>query len=211
MKKITLIVALILLSVSTYMNAQDGSREKIHLGIKAGLNISSIYDTKGEDYHAEPIAGFAGGGFAAIPMGKYLGVQPEILFAQKGYSATNYGENGAVSYTRRTGHLEIPVLLQIKPVNFLSLVVGPQFSYMTVREETFQSPNTTMIQRKEIENDNIRKNTLGAVTGVDFYILSHLIISGRVGWDLQDNNGDGTASFPRYRNVWMQGTLGLRF
>lgn len=211
MKKISLIIASAFLGASTYINAQESSREKIHLGAKAGLNISSIYDTKGQDYNADPIAGFVGGGFVAIPIGKYLGIQPEVLFAQKGYTATNVQEGGSFSYTRRTDHLEIPVLFQIKPANFLSLVVGPQFSYITFREESFKSANTTLIQRQEIENDNIRKNTLGAVTGIDFYILSRLIISGRVGWDLQDNNGDGTASFPRYRNVWMQGTVGLRF
>jgi hypothetical protein len=211
MKKIRLILASALVCTSIYMNAQDDSREKIHFGAKAGLNISSIHDTKGEDYNAEAIAGFVGGGFVAIPIGKYLGVQPELLFAQKGYSATNYLEGGSVSYTRRTDHLEIPLLLQIKPLSFISLVVGPQFSYMTFREESFRSSNLTLIQKEEIENDNIRRNTLGAVTGIDFYILRRLIISGRIGWDLQDNNGDGTASFPRYRNVWLQSTVGLRF
>ncbi|HET6226874.1 MAG TPA: porin family protein [Bacteroidia bacterium] len=211
MKKISLIFAGALLVASTYINAQDDSREKIHFGAKAGLNVSSIYDTKGNDNSPEAIAGFVGGGFIAIPVGKYLGIQPEVLFAQKGFAATSYQETGTVSYTRRTDHLEIPVLLQIKPVSFLSLVVGPQFSYMTAREESFSSPTTTLIQKQEIENDNIRKNTLGITTGLDFYILRHLIISGRVGWDLQDNNGDGTSSFPRYRNVWMQGTVGLRF
>lgn len=211
MKKIRLIIASALLSVSVYTNAQDSSREKIHFGAKAGLNISSIHDTKGEDYNAEAIAGFAGGGFIAIPIGKYLGLQPELMFAQKGYSATNYIEGGSVSYIRRTDHLEIPILLQLKPVGFISLVVGPQFSYMTYREERFKSANITTVQKQEIENDNIRKNTLGAVTGIDFYVLRHLLISGRVGWDLQDNNGDGTTSFPRYRNIWFQSTLGLRF
>lgn len=211
MRKIRIILASALFCASTYMNAQDGSREKLHFGAKAGLNISSIQDTKGEDLNADPIAGFVGGGFISIPIGKYLGIQPEVLFAQKGYSATSYDEGGSFSYTRRTGHVEIPILLQIKPISFISLVIGPQLSYMTFREETFQSSTTTMIQKEEIENDNIRKNTLGAVTGVDFYILRRLIVSGRVGWDLQDNNGDGTASFPRYRNIWMQGTLGLRF
>jgi hypothetical protein len=211
MKKLTLIIASVLLCTSSTIKAQDDSREKIHLGAKAGLTISSVHDTKGENFNADPIAGFTGGGFIAIPIGKYLGIQPEVLYAQKGYSATSIQEGGSFSYTRRTDHLEIPVLLQIKPASFISLVVGPQFSYMTYREETFQSANTTLIQKQEIENDNIRKNTLGAVTGVDFYVLRRLIISGRIGWDLQDNNGDGTASFPRYRNVWLQGTLGLRF
>lgn len=211
MKKLFIVSALFL-ATCVNMKAQD-SREKIHLGGKAGLNISSIYDTKGEDYNAQAKAGFAGGGFLSIPIGKYLGIQPEIIFAQKGYMASNTSpsEGQGYSYTRTTNHLEIPVLLQLKPVSFISIVGGPQFSYMTSREETFKTNNLTTTQIQEIENDNIRRNTLGFTTGVDFYLFRHLLLSTRVGWDLQDNNGDGTASFPRYRNVWLQGAVGLRF
>ncbi len=210
MKKLSLIIASTLL-IATVANAQDDSREKIHLGGKVGLNISNIYDTKGEDSSTDPKAGFVAGGFVAIPIGKYLGIQPEVMFAQKGYTANSFREGNSFSYTRKTGHLEIPLLLQIKPVSFLSLVVGPQYSFMTYREETFKSNTVTIIQQEEIKNDNIRKNTLGAVTGIDVYVFRRLLISGRVGWDLQDNNGDGTANFPRYRNVWVQTAIGLRF
>lgn len=211
MKKLSSLTASALLIAVITANAQDDSREKIHFGAKAGINISNIYDTKGNDYNAEAKAGFAGGGFIAVPMGKYLGLQPELLFTQKGYTANSGREGTAYSYTRTTGHVEIPLLLQIKPVSFLSLVVGPQYSFMTYREETFKSNTLVITQQEEIQNDNLRKNTLGAVTGIDVYVLRHLMISGRVGWDLQDNNGDGTATFPRYRNVWLQTTIGFRF
>jgi hypothetical protein len=212
MKKLAYILtSAVLLTSAVRLNAQDDSRERLHLGAKAGLNISTIYDTKGEDYNADPKAGFVGGGFIAIPIGKYLGIQPEVLFAQKGYSSSIVREGYNYSYTRTTGHIEVPVLFQIKPVSFLSLVVGPQFSYMTYREENFKTNNMTTTVQQELENNNIRKNTLGAVTGLDFYVLRHLLLAARVGWDLQDNNGDGTATFPRYRNIWMQGTIGLRF
>src|SRR4051812_4357635 len=114
MKKITYILASVLLIISARSNAQDDTREKIHLGGKIGLNISNVYDTKGENYSTDPKAGFVGGGFIAIPIGKYLGIQPEVLFAQKGYSATTAQEGSTYTYTRTTDHLEIPLLLQIK-------------------------------------------------------------------------------------------------
>lgn len=211
MKKLTYILSSVFILTSICTNAQDDSRERLHIGAKAGINISTIYDTKGEDYNADPKVGFAGGGFISIPIGKYLGIQPELLFAQKGYSAVTINEGYHYSYTRTTDHIEVPLLLQVKPLPFISLVAGPQFSYMTHREENFKTNTTTTTVQQEIENNNIRKNTLGAVTGIDFYILKHLLISTRVGWDLQDNNGDGSSTFPRYRNVWLQGTLGLRF
>jgi hypothetical protein len=212
MKKLSYLIASGLLLISAVsLKAQDDSRERIHLGAKAGLNISSIYDTQGDTYNTDPKTGFAGGGFLAIPIGKYLGIQPELIYAQKGYTASSTREGADFTYTRTTNHLEVPVLLQFKPVTFISIVGGPQFSYMTSKEEIFKTDNLTTIQKQEIENDNIRRNTLGFVTGADFYVLRHLLFSARVGWDLQDNNGDGTASFPRYRNVWVQGGIGIRF
>jgi hypothetical protein len=37
------------------------------------------------------------------------------------------------------------------------------------------------------------------------------VLSARSGWDVQRNNGDGTSSIPRYKNVWFQATIGYRF
>jgi len=31
-----------------------------------------------------------------------------------------------------------------------------------------------------------------------------------VGWDLMKNNGDGTKTTPRYKNVWAQVSVGFR-
>jgi hypothetical protein len=33
----------------------------------------------------------------------------------------------------------------------------------------------------------------------------------RGSWDLKNNNGDGTSTTPRYKNVWYQATVGYRF
>jgi hypothetical protein len=32
----------------------------------------------------------------------------------------------------------------------------------------------------------------------------------RANFDLQNNNGDGTSTTPRYKNAWYQATLGIR-
>jgi hypothetical protein len=45
---------------------------------------------------------------------------------------------------------------------------------------------------------------------IDFN-LNQFVVSGRAGWDLQKNNGDGTSTNPRYKNVWYQATIGLKF
>ena len=64
-------------------------------------------------------------------------------------------------------------------------------------------------QEQEFNNDNIRKNVLGFVAGADFN-FSHIVVSGRAGWDFQTNHGDGSSSTPRYKNRWLQFTIGYK-
>jgi len=40
--------------------------------------------------------------------------------------------------------------------------------------------------------------------------LNNIVIGARAGWDLFNNNGDGTSTTPRYKNVWAQATVGIR-
>ena len=47
------------------------------------------------------------------------------------------------------------------------------------------------------------------VAGFDIN-YQHLVFGARVGWDVQNNNGDGTSSNPSYKNEWFQATIGLR-
>ena len=85
-RNILAMVALILMANT--LTAQSSSSQ-IHIGAKAGLIYSNIYDSQGEKYTADGKVGFAAGGFVSIPLGGLLGIQPEILFSQKGFQATS--------------------------------------------------------------------------------------------------------------------------
>lgn len=221
MKHIITTAALLLLSLtSTSVFAQDDefdTREKFEVGAKAGINISNVYDEEGEDFVADSKVGFAGGVFFSIPLNKYIGIQPEVLYSQKGFQSTRTFDGGfffddyTVKTSSTTHHIDIPLQLQIKPANFLTVVVGPQYSFVLSKVDKVEdSEGNSDSDTTEYNNDNIRRNILGIVGGVDFNI-SHLVISGRAGWDLQDNNGDGTSDNPRYKNAWYQVTVGVKF
>jgi hypothetical protein len=179
-------------------------------GIKAGINISNLYDTKGDDFSNSSKIGFAGGVFLSIPIGKYLGFQPELLYSQKGYKGSGSISLIDYEYTRNVYYFDIPLLLQIKPSPNFVLVAGPMYSFLLHKKVNFDSGNISLEQQTEIKNNNIRKNTLGVTGGIDIYARP-IVISGRVGWDLQHNNGDGTSTDPRFKNVWIQTTIGLTF
>lgn len=189
----------------------DDARDKVAFGLKIGGNYSNVYDSEGEDFSADGKFGLAAGGFLAIPIGKLIGIQPEVLFSQKGFKGT--GKIGGVNYelTRTTNYLDVPIFLAVKPAPAFTLLAGPQFSYLLSQHDAFSYPNSgwTLVQNKEFDNDDARKNMLCLVGGFDVNI-DHAVLSGRVGWDVQNNRADGSSSTPRYKNVWVQATIGFR-
>jgi hypothetical protein len=212
MKK-TLIMSIIFVSFGIMSIAQSGDsddRNMMTFGIKAGMNYSNVWDERGEDFRADSKAGFAGGVFLGIPIGTYFGFQPELLISQKGFQASGTFLTLPYSYKRTTTYLDVPLQIQFKPIEYITFVAGPQYSYLMHAKNVYKLGGTTTEQEQEFDNENIRKNILGFVFGADINI-SHLVVSGRIGWDLQSNNGDGTSTTPRYKNTWLQLALGFKF
>jgi Outer membrane protein beta-barrel domain len=185
-------------------------RDKLQFGVKIGVNNSNVYDSKGDAFNTDSKFGLAAGAFVAIPIGKYIGIQPEILFSQRGFKATGNLLGFKYDFTRTTSYIDIPLLFAFKPSEFITVLAGPQYSFLIKREDVFNNSVITSDQVTEIKNTNLRKNTLAFTGGIDIN-LKHIILGARAGWDLQNNNGDGTSTNPRYKNVWYQGTIGYRF
>jgi hypothetical protein len=187
------------------MNAQSG----FVFGVKGGANYSNQYDSKTTDFSATARFGVAAGAFLGIPLGKYLGVQPEVLFSQKGFKATGKVLGTSYDLTRTTNFIDVPLLLTIKPMEYLSIVVGPQYSYLIKQKDVFSNNLFTTEQTQAFTNENLRKNVLGFIGGVDINV-KNVVVGLRAGWDVQNNNGDGTTTTPRYKNAWTQATVGFR-
>jgi hypothetical protein len=207
MKKLLLSVAVIGLALgSSY--AQE-VRDSFSIGLKVGSNYSNVYDSQGEQFTADGKYGLAAGAFLSLPLGKVIGIQPEVIYSEKGFKATGAFLGSNYSATRKTTYIDVPILLAIKPISYLTILAGPQYSFLVKQDNNFTSALATVDQQKIFDNDNIRKNTLGLTGGVDIN-LSSFVISARAGWDVQNNNGDGTSTTPRYKNAWYQATIGFR-
>ena len=207
MKKIMFALLVSVMGGSS-MYAQSSS-DQLHFGVKAGANYSNMYDSQNKDYTADGKIGFAAGAFVSIPIGTYFGIQPELLFSQKGFKATSTVLGNDVSLTRTTSYIDLPIFLAVKPSEMITILVGPQYSFLMKQKDVFSSPITDITTIDDFDNDNLRKNTLCLVTGLDIN-LNSVVVGARVGWDLFDNNGDGTSTTPRYKNVWAQATVGIR-
>lgn len=204
------VTLLILIFSIQNVSAQTDLRSKFTFGIKAGANLANIYDTKSEELSFDPKLGFAGGVFATIPLGNFLAIQPEVLFSQKGFRTSGNVFGIPISFTRTTNFIDVPILLAVRPTNWLSLVAGPEFNFLISQHDNFKSGNLSSNQEKQYDNDNIRKNILGVNFGFDINI-KQFVISPRGSIDFQDNKGDGTSTDPRYKNAVFQLTLGYRF
>lgn len=212
MKRVIISIAAVafMFNVSNAQVENTDLREKLTFGVKVGTNLSNVYDSQDEEFNADAKFGLATGVFIGIPIGKYLGIQPEILFSQKGFKATGSILGSEYSMTRTTNYIDVPLLIALKPTSFLTLLAGPQYSYLLKQKDVFENSNTTFEEEDEFKNDNIRKNTMCFTGGFDIN-LNNLVLGGRAGWDLKENNGDGTSTTPRYKNVWYQATIGYRF
>lgn len=112
--------------------------------------------------------------------------------------------------TRTTDHIDVPILFAVKPIPQISLLFGPQFSYLLSQKDDFTGGSINTTQQDDFNNDNLRKNTFGLTGGVDFN-ADNFVIGLRAAWDVNRNNGDGTSTTPRYRNRLLQATVGYRF
>ncbi len=212
MKKLLMIVAIIL-SIKNTIKAQESlidSREKFQLVFKTGINYSNVYDEEGNEYEADPKFGYAVGGVFDIPIGKYIGVQPGALLSQKGFQGSGTMLGRSYHFTRITNHIDVPLLIALKPSPYITIVGGPQYSYLFNKRDVYTNSSSTYAQEQELENDNIRKNVFGFAGGLDIN-FNHFSLGTRLNWDVQNNNGDGTSTSPRYKNVWYQATIGYRF
>jgi hypothetical protein len=213
MKKILTVLAILTLYSYNSQSQEElrmDYRERFMIGFKIGANYSNVYDKNDSNFNTDPKFGLATGMLFAIPIGKYFGLQPEILFSQKGFKAYGHVIGNTYVLKRTTNYIDIPLLLTVKVSPLITLLAGSQYSYLISQKNSFENATTTIEQEKAFENENIRKNMLCFTAGLDI-TLKHIVLGARAGWDVQSNNGDGTSTTPRYKNQWFQATVGYRF
>jgi hypothetical protein len=127
MKKLGfLVIAVFVFSVNR-IQAQG-----LHLGIKAGTNISQL---TGRSFDEGFQWNFMAGAFMELNFTSKWGIQPEVLFSQSStQTASNFNdiyEEGINSRNVKLNYLSIPILLTYKlPLPILSLQLGPQFGIL---------------------------------------------------------------------------------
>ena len=108
-----------------------------HLGIKAGANglkVDGLSFKDGFDY------GYSLGGFAEINFSPKIGIQPEVVWNQTNFrTAEKFSDiypQGTSDVKGSLNYLSIPLILNYRPVKFLSLQAGPQFGILLNKDQS---------------------------------------------------------------------------
>lgn len=150
--------------------------QKLHVGFKGGANINKL---TGKSFSDEFSYGYHVGGFVSVGFKKFA-IQPEILFNQINVDtssnfSTVYKFNKVDKVQLR--YLSVPILLNYKPIKFLTLQAGPQFSILTNKSKTL------------VENgrDAFKSGDLSLLGGAQVNI-GHINIYGRYAVGLSNLN-----------------------
>jgi hypothetical protein len=143
--------------------------QSIESGVKGGVTFATVpqigpaldFDSSTTDYRA----GVTAGGFVTYDVNDWFGVQPELLYVQKGVEVTRTDEAAAPADRFEMDYLEIPVLARFSggPSDTrLYLLAGPTFGIRlngTVQEKTGE----VTIERDV--GDELKRSDVGLTVG----------------------------------------------
>ena len=110
--------------------------QKIHVGVKGGANINKL---TGKSFSDEFSFGYHLGGMVSVGLGKKFAIQPEILFNQINVD-TSSSFSTVYQFNKlekvKLKYLSVPILLNYKPIKFITLQAGPQFGILMNKSKT---------------------------------------------------------------------------
>ena len=95
------------------------------VGLKGGLNMSSLNGLDAANFDSKFKTGYHLGGFVNIHLGKKLAIQPELMYSTQGGSI----DNGLQVQDIDMNYFNIPVMFRFSGSSGFFLEAGPQFGF----------------------------------------------------------------------------------
>lgn len=170
---------IILTSVITVCAIFAAQAQKIHLGVKGGLNIAQLSDFNGS---GSRVSGHVGG-FVNFRL-RNLAIQPELLFSGQGekYEVPLVGGERTVALN----YINVPVMFQYYLIPEFYLEAGPQIGFLVSAKD---KGGSTTVDVK----DGYNTADMGAAFGLGFKFPLGIGVYGRYNFgltDIYDGNGD---------------------
>jgi len=160
------------------------------IGFKLGASMSTVSVEDDEGVNIDSRTAFGGGGFIRFGMGR-IGIQPELLFLSKGFSADAPGDDDV---DLQLDYVEIPVLLHLPlsmGTSFAPYVFGgPAFAF----EVGCEAGNDAVTIDCDEDGADLfdRKKTdvgIAAGAGLEFAMgPGSILLEGRYTWGLTNLN-----------------------
>lgn len=179
---------------------------RVRVGVAGGLNLANTVTGYDNGVSTGTIAGFNAGLFLDVPLIYPLSFEPEVLYSQKGYSASTPDGH----FTSRENFIDVPLLAKFKLAPGFNFLIGPQLSFLTNTTNTYSSGFTVTEQNHE-SNTNGNNTFLDGVIGVSFDLNQNVELRARYTLDFNQGDGYGDSYVPQYRNQVFQIGLGIKF
>ncbi len=164
-KTITTSLLLLLMVWGHIAIAQESS-----VGIKGGLNLSTISTDEGSDKNLKP--GFHVGVFNKFALSETFALQPELLFSTKGLKI-NYDESSIVDGETRfnTYYIDLPIYLVFNLGEAFQIQAGPYLSYLLSANVDTDAEVLGFFEidtEKELDRKNFNAFDYGVSAGISF-------------------------------------------
>ena len=227
MKKVSFFILALLVVNSLFA-------QEVKFGVKAGMNMAGLSDVEASALGLSMVVlendgmsiGYHVGVFANISFGDFIGFQPELLFSMQG-GKLKMGELGIIEFEGipyldpkincQFGYINLPLLLEIKPVANLGILVGPQVGYSVSRKATASVDGIKeTISGSEFDEifPDFKKIDVGATIGVQYTFAEHLQVGARYYHgliDALDMSEGGIGSYKGLKSNVFQLSLGYVF
>ncbi len=194
MKKVLLTV-LFSAALLSNVNAQ-----KVKIGVKGGLNISSLKGNKAGEFfdptqevisNPDSRIGFHIGAVIDVKITNKFSVQPEVLYSTNGATIQDYS-------TIKLDYLSLPISAKYYLIEGFSIEAGPQFSFLV--NDVYDYEN-----KSDLDTD-AENFDLGINVGLGYELKSGLFLQSRYTF-----GASTLSSNPVLRNGNFQLSLGYQF
>jgi opacity protein-like surface antigen len=179
---------------------------RVRIGVTGGLNLANTVSGYDNNVSTGTIAGFNAGLFLDVPLIFPLSFEPEVLYSQKGYSASTPDGH----FTSREDFIDVPLLAKFHLAPGFNFLIGPQLSFLTNTTNTYSS-GFTITEQNHQNNNNGNNTFLDGVIGVSFDLNQNVDLRARYTIDFNQGDGYGDSYVPEYRNQVFQIGLGIKF
>jgi hypothetical protein len=199
MKKVLLIVAVMLLSIST------GSFAQVKVGVKAGLNFANQdWSSQGISVSPDSRTGLLIGGFVNLKLSDEFAIQPELLYSMKGAKlASGALFDDSDDVTLKLNYISVPVMAKYYFGGF-NLQAGPTFDFLVSAKAEEGSEDEDI-------KDEFKGMDLGLGFGLGYDLPLGLCFDARYILGLSDINDMSEEGNVEVKNKSFQIAVGFRF